>query len=88
MVTQPRLLSEATLLARIPHILSSREAARNCPCEARTGFPEGLYEDILPKDNPGPNEAGSRRINFDLPVEHYTGRQIQGPGRFRKPPRR
>jgi len=33
--------------------------ARNCPREARTGFPAGLYENILSKGNSGRNEAGA-----------------------------
>ncbi|MDP4939712.1 MAG: hypothetical protein NWR21_10400 [Verrucomicrobiales bacterium] len=35
--------------------------ARNCPREARTGFPAGLYENILSKGNSGRNEAGAGR---------------------------
>ena len=35
--------------------------ARNCPREARTGFPAGLYENILSKGNSGRNEAGTDR---------------------------
>jgi hypothetical protein len=47
--------------ARISHSLSSRDAARTRPGEARPGFSEGLYEHILPEGNPGWNEVGVRR---------------------------
>jgi len=48
-------------LAHISHTLSSRDAARICSGEARTGFSEGLYGDILPKDNSVRNETGADR---------------------------
>jgi hypothetical protein len=51
----------ASCLARISHTASSRDAARNRARKARTGFPAGLYENILSKGNSGRNEAGAGR---------------------------
>jgi hypothetical protein len=49
------------MVARIRHTHSSLDLARTCTGEAWTGFPEGLYGDILPKDNSARNEAGAGR---------------------------
>ncbi len=53
--------SVRTLLTRISHTPSSRDAARTRSGEARPGFSAGLYEIILSKGNPGRNEAGAGR---------------------------
>jgi len=48
-------------LIHISHTLSSGDAARTCSGEARTGFSEGLYGNMPPKDNSVRNEAGAGR---------------------------
>ena len=49
------------ILARISHTHSSRDAARTRTRKARPVFPAGLYENILPKEDSGRNEAGAGR---------------------------
>ncbi len=54
-------MNPATLLTRISHPPSSRDAERTRSRKTRPGFPAGLYNRIPPKENPDRNEAGTGR---------------------------
>jgi hypothetical protein len=63
-------------LTCISHTLSSRDAARICPDEARAGFSDGLYEYILSKENLVRNEGGASRSKLEQKEHEKCGLRI------------